>query len=68
MTPEEAPIMQRHVDCCAGQLQQGKVLAFGPVADPNSACGSGIIMLAEGKNPNVGAIGYCHHRTGGAYQ
>lgn len=51
MTSEEAQIMQRHLEYWAGQLQQGKMLAFGPVADPKSSFGVGIIMLADGEDP-----------------
>lgn len=53
MTPEEAQIMQRHVGYWTTQLQRGKVLAFGPVADPKGAYGIGIIMLADGEDPLV---------------
>lgn len=53
MTPEEAQIMQQHVGYWAGQLRQGKLLAFGPVADPRGAYGIGIIMLADGEDPEA---------------
>jgi hypothetical protein len=47
MTSAEAEIMQRHVLYWTGKMQEGAVLLFGPVADPNGAWGLGIIRGAN---------------------
>jgi len=47
MTPEERATMMEHVAYWSDLSARGKVLAFGPVADPASPYGIGIIV-AEG--------------------
>ena len=43
MTDEERAIMTKHVAYWTEIMNQGKVLAFGPVLDPNEVYGLGII-------------------------
>ena len=50
MSPEERITMMEHVGYWAALAEQGKALAFGPVADPQAPYGIGIILaenLAE---------------------
>jgi uncharacterized protein YciI len=47
MTPDERATMMAHVAYWSGLAAEGKVLAFGPVADPTAPYGIGII-IAEG--------------------
>ena len=47
MTPDERATMVAHVAYWSDLATQGKVLAFGPVADPTAPHGIGII-IAEG--------------------
>ena len=51
MTPAEAALMQQHVAYWGGLMQQGKVIAFGPVADPRGAWGMGLLQLDDGADP-----------------
>lgn len=45
MTDEERAIMMKHVAYWTEIMNQGKVLAFGPVLDPNEVYGLGIISV-----------------------
>ena len=45
MTEAEAAIMRDHVAYWTGLMNQGKALAFGPVADPRGGYGIGIIAV-----------------------
>jgi uncharacterized protein YciI len=47
MSPEEAAIMQKHVAYWRGVMEQGKVHAFGPVADPEGGWGLGILETQD---------------------
>jgi len=45
MTDEERGIMMKHIDYWMKIMNQGKVLAFGPVLDPSEVYGLGIISV-----------------------
>jgi uncharacterized protein len=45
MTDEERAIMMKHVAYWTEIMNRGKVLAFGPVLDPNEIYGLGIISV-----------------------
>lgn len=45
MTAEERAIMMEHIAYWTEIMNQGKVLAFGPVLDPNEVYGLGIISV-----------------------
>lgn len=45
MTDEERAIMMKHVGYWTEIMNQGKVLAFGPVLDPSEIYGLGIISV-----------------------
>ena len=45
MTPDERAIMQQHVMYWRGLMDEGFVLAFGPVLDPKAVYGLGIIEV-----------------------
>jgi uncharacterized protein len=45
MTEEERAIMMQHVAHWTELMNQGKVVAFGPVLDPNEIYGLGIISV-----------------------
>ena len=45
MTAEERAIMMKHATYWTEMMNQGKVLAFGPVLDPNEVYGLGIIAV-----------------------
>jgi uncharacterized protein len=47
MTDEERAIMMKHVAYWTDIMNQGKVLAFGPVLDPSEVYGLGIISVAS---------------------
>jgi hypothetical protein len=47
MTAEERTLMQLHSVYWRGQLATGKVIAFGPVADPAGGWGVGIMRVNE---------------------
>ena len=47
MTDEERAIMMKHVAYWMEIMNQGKVLAFGPVLDPNEIYGLGIIAVDD---------------------
>ncbi len=53
MTSAEAALMQKHVGYWSNLMAQGKVLAFGPVADPRGSYGIGIIQLEENVEPRT---------------
>lgn len=45
MTDEERSIMEQHVAYWTNKMNQGKVIAFGPVLDPESIYGLGIVAV-----------------------
>ncbi|HLO59553.1 MAG TPA: YciI family protein [Bacteroidales bacterium] len=45
MTDEERAVMMKHVEYWTEIMNQGKVLAFGPVMDPEAVYGLGIISV-----------------------
>lgn len=45
MTGEERAVMQKHIVYWNELMAQGKVLAFGPVLDPNGVYGLGIVEV-----------------------
>jgi hypothetical protein len=47
MTAEERAMMQEHVAYWHGQLAAGKVIVFGPVADPKGPWGLGVVRVAD---------------------
>lgn len=47
MTDEERSIMEEHVTYWMEKMSQGKVVAFGPVLDPKSIYGLGIISVDD---------------------
>lgn len=47
MTDEERSIMQQHVVYWTERMNQGKVLAFGPVLDPRAVYGLGIVAVDD---------------------
>ena len=51
MTPEEAKLMQRHLDYWSGLVEAGKAIAFGPVHDPRGSFGIGILSLEPHEDP-----------------
>jgi len=51
MTPAERQLMQEHGQYWRGQMAQGKVVAFGPVADPKGVFGVAIVRLEDGTDP-----------------
>jgi len=53
MTPAEAELMQKHAAYWTGLMKQGRVIAFGPVADPKGSYGIGLIRLEEGEDANA---------------
>jgi hypothetical protein len=56
MTPAEVALMQEHASYWGGQLAQGRVIAFGPVADPSGAYGIAILRLGDDSDPNALAL------------
>jgi len=50
MTPAEGILMREHVAYWAALMKQGRVLAFGPVADPKGSYGIGIIQLEDAED------------------
>ena len=44
-------MMQSHVAYWSNQMSQGRVLAFGPVADPKGTFGIGILQLPDDADP-----------------
>lgn len=49
MTDEERAIMMKHVAYWTEIMNQGKVLAFGPVLDPKAVYGLGIVVVDNEK-------------------
>lgn len=47
MTPDERVIMMQHVAYWKQFLDEGKVLVYGPVMDPQAVYGMGIVMTDE---------------------
>jgi uncharacterized protein YciI len=47
MAPAEAEFMRAHVAYWSGLMDQGMVIAFGPVADPAGSYGMAILRLTE---------------------
>ena len=47
MTDEERAIMMKHVAYWMGIMDQGKVVAFGPVLDPAEVYGLGIVSVDD---------------------
>lgn len=47
MNAEEKAVMQAHGQYWAGKQQEGKVLVFGPVADPSGPWGLGIVRAPD---------------------
>jgi uncharacterized protein YciI len=47
MSPSERDVMTRHVASWMELLQRGKVIAFGPVADPAGGWGMSIVSVAD---------------------
>jgi uncharacterized protein len=47
MNDEERSIMQQHVVYWTERMNQGKVLAFGPVLDPKAVYGLGIVAVDD---------------------
>ena len=47
MTAEERGLMMAHVGYWTGKLAEGKVIAFGPVADPAGGWGMGLMRVAD---------------------
>jgi uncharacterized protein len=47
MTENEREIMMKHIAYWTALMNEGKVLAFGPVIDPNEIYGLGIISVNE---------------------
>jgi uncharacterized protein len=53
MSPQEAQLMQQHAAYWSGLMQQGKVHAFGPVADSAGPYGMAVVELADGEDPQA---------------
>jgi len=49
MTDEERSIMGEHVAYWKEKMKEGKVVAFGPVLDPDSVYGLGIVAVDDEK-------------------
>jgi uncharacterized protein len=49
----EIELMQKHVSYWGQLMAQGKVAAFGPVADPNGSYGIAIIQLEDDVDPRT---------------
>jgi uncharacterized protein len=47
MTDEERSTMKQHVVYWKERMDQGKVLVFGPVLDPNAVYGLGIVAVND---------------------
>jgi hypothetical protein len=47
MTDEERSVMQQHVGYWTNMMNEGKVVAFGPVIDPKEIYGLGIVSVNE---------------------
>jgi uncharacterized protein len=47
MTPTEGKLMQEHVAYWTELMNQGRVIVFGPVADPQGTYGIGVLRLED---------------------
>jgi len=47
MTADERALMQSHVAYWTGKMAEGKILAFGPVADPAGGWGMGLMRVSD---------------------
>ncbi len=47
MNEDERSVMQEHVSFWMELMKQGKVIVFGPVLDPNSVYGLGIVAVDD---------------------
>src|SRR5579883_2365729 len=47
MSPEERSTMVEHVGYWTGLMEQGRVLAFGPVNDPAGPYGLGVVLAED---------------------
>lgn len=47
MTPDEQQAMAGHQDYWRGLLERGKVVVYGPVADPEGVWGLGVLRAAD---------------------
>lgn len=47
MTDEEREVMQRHAAYWRAFMEEGKIVVFGPVLDPNGAFGIGVARVDE---------------------
>ena len=47
MTPDEQAAMAEHMDYWQQLLHDGKVLVYGPVADPEGVWGMGVLRVAD---------------------
>lgn len=47
MTDEERSIMQQHSAYWHDHMNQGKIIVFGPVLDPNAVYGLGIVAVDD---------------------
>ncbi len=47
MTAEERAVMEEHVAYWTRQLEAGRVVVFGPVADPKGAWGLGVVRAPD---------------------
>jgi hypothetical protein len=47
LTAEERAVMKSHGPYSRGKLSEGKIIAFGPVADPAGGWGVGILRVAD---------------------
>lgn len=47
LTPEERQTMEEHLAYLQGLMAEGKVVAFGPVLDPEGPFGIGIVTAAD---------------------
>ena len=52
MTPQEAAVLREHVEYWGKRAAEGRVLVFGPVADPDGAFGIAVIVAEEGVDPS----------------
>jgi uncharacterized protein YndB with AHSA1/START domain len=46
-TPDELSLMREHVGYWTGQLQAGRAIVFGPVADPEGTWGLGVVRVPD---------------------
>jgi uncharacterized protein len=47
MTPEEAVTMKEHAVYWRKWMEEGKVIAYGPVMDPKGVFGMGVVNIAD---------------------